>query len=169
MEQLEDNHRIEVRIYIQKVKHLEYEHKNNMRKVRSDGDVALDEEKSAHFGREKQLKDDKKAFRVELIERELKNEEFINEWKERHNKKMLKMRQEFEKTLSETDSKYVAKVDKLRTEIDALMTEKLLELTPERVRNLLEEVIRTHLGWLVVWGNVFGSLIGLVSTMAGYP
>jgi uncharacterized membrane-anchored protein YjiN (DUF445 family) len=67
------------------------------------------------------------------------------------------------------DAKSILSVDKLRTEIDTLMTEKLLELTPERVRDLLEEVIRTHLGWLVVWGNVFGALIGLVSTMAGYP
>lgn len=67
------------------------------------------------------------------------------------------------------DAKSILSVDKLRTEIDTLMTEKLLELTPERVRDLLEEVIRTHLGWLVVWGNVFGALIGVVSTMAGYP
>lgn len=67
------------------------------------------------------------------------------------------------------DAKSILSVDKLRNEIDLLMTEKLLELTPERVRDLLEEVIRTHLGWLVVWGNVFGSLIGVVSTMAGYP
>jgi hypothetical protein len=67
------------------------------------------------------------------------------------------------------DAKSILSVDKLRSEIDLLMTEKLLELTPERVRDLLEEVIRTHLGWLVVWGNVFGSLIGLVSVILGYP
>ena len=63
----------------------------------------------------------------------------------------------------------VLPVDKLRAEIDQLMTEKLKELTPEKVKGLMEEVIRTHLGWLVVWGNVFGSLIGILSTIAGYP
>ena len=60
-------------------------------------------------------------------------------------------------------------VEKLRGEIDNLMTEKLQELTPEKVKQLMEEVIRTHLGWLIVWGNVFGSLIGLLSVAAGYP
>ena len=30
------------------------------------------------------------------------------------------------------------------------MSEKLLELTPEKVKELMEEVIRTHLGWLIV-------------------
>jgi len=67
------------------------------------------------------------------------------------------------------DMKSIMSVEKLRSEIDLLMTEKLLELTPEIVRDLLEEVMRKHLGCLIVWGNVFGALIGLVSTMAGYP
>ena len=57
----------------------------------------------------------------------------------------------------------------LHGEIDGLMTEKLQELTPEKVKELMEDVIRTHLGWLVVWGNVFGSLIGLASVALGYP
>jgi len=54
-------------------------------------------------------------------------------------------------------------IETIRTEIDSLMSTKLLELTPERVKLLLEEVMREHLGWLIVWGNVFGGLIGLVS------
>ena len=48
------------------------------------------------------------------------------------------------------------KVDTLRTELDTLMTTKLLELTPDRVKKLMEDVMREHLGWLIVWGNVFG-------------
>lgn len=59
-------------------------------------------------------------------------------------------------------------VDKVRAELDSLMTEKLKLLTPEIVKKLMEEVIRTHLGWLIVWGNVFGGLIGVVSQAAGY-
>ena len=35
------------------------------------------------------------------------------------------------------------------------------ELTPARVKHLLESVIRSHLGWLVVWGNIFGGCIGM--------
>ena len=41
-------------------------------------------------------------------------------------------------------------------------------ITPAMVKELLEEVIRVHLGWLVVWGNVFGGLIGIISTAVGY-
>jgi len=54
-------------------------------------------------------------------------------------------------------------VDVVRGEIDALMTERLETLTPEVVKQLLEDVIRDHLGWLVVWGNIFGSVIGVIA------
>eukprot|EP01086_Lenisia_limosa_P010265 TRINITY_DN34375_c0_g1_i1.p1 TRINITY_DN34375_c0_g1~~TRINITY_DN34375_c0_g1_i1.p1 ORF type:complete len:344 (+),score=116.79 TRINITY_DN34375_c0_g1_i1:90-1034(+) len=59
-------------------------------------------------------------------------------------------------------------VHKVREEVDNMMTVKLEELTPEIVKRLLEVVMREHLGWLIVWGNVFGGMIGLVSKFAGY-
>lgn len=64
---------------------------------------------------------------------------------------------------------HVISVDRVRAEVDLLMTTKMEELTPERVRSVMEEVIRVHLGWLIVWGNVFGGCIGLVSAALGYP
>jgi len=29
------------------------------------------------------------------------------------------------------------------------------------VKNIIQRMIKEHLGWLVVWGGVFGGLIGL--------
>ena len=59
-------------------------------------------------------------------------------------------------------------VESVRNEIDSLMTEKLKELTPPMVKKLMEDVIRQHLGWLIVWGNVFGGLLGIISQGFGY-
>ena len=66
------------------------------------------------------------------------------------------------------DIKEFVSVDKIRNELDKLMGEKLQQLTPERVKLLMEEVIRSHLSWLIVWGNVFGGLLGIVSQLFGY-
>ena len=42
------------------------------------------------------------------------------------------------------------------------------ELTADRVKKLIEVVMKTHLGWLVVWGNIFGGLIGIAAEAVGY-
>jgi len=49
--------------------------------------------------------------------------------------------------------------------IDGLVTKRLNDLTPKMVNDLVHELIHTHLGWLVIWGGVFGGLIGLLSSM----
>lgn len=54
-------------------------------------------------------------------------------------------------------------IPRLRGQIDQLLETKLEELTPEVVKRMMEQVMRKHLGWLIVWGNVFGGLIGLLS------
>ncbi len=53
----------------------------------------------------------------------------------------------------------VAKVDKI-------VAARLDELTPEDVKRIVQDMIHEHLGWLVVWGGVFGGLIGLLSSLA---
>ena len=48
--------------------------------------------------------------------------------------------------------------------VEALITRRLDELTPDMVKVLVQELIKEHLGWLVVWGGIFGGLIGLISS-----
>ena len=52
--------------------------------------------------------------------------------------------------------------DTLLAQVEAIIDKRLAELTPEHVKGIVEDMIRKHLGWLVVWGGVFGGLIGLV-------
>lgn len=52
----------------------------------------------------------------------------------------------------------------IRHSVEALITKRLNDLTPQMVNDLVHELIHTHLGWLVVWGGVFGGAIGLVSS-----
>ncbi len=47
---------------------------------------------------------------------------------------------------------------------DSIDTRRLHELSPDIVKSIVQEVIRRHLGWLVVWGGVFGGLIGFATT-----
>lgn len=80
---------------------------------------------------------------------------------------------EFEKQASEILSNIdIASVlrketdfDTFKSKISAMVDTTLNELTPQRVKKIVEDMMRTHLGWLVVWGGVFGALIGFVSAI----
>lgn len=50
-------------------------------------------------------------------------------------------------------------------QVEEIIDNRLAELTPEQVKRIVQEMIRKHLGWLVVWGGVFGGLIGLVVSL----
>ncbi len=56
-----------------------------------------------------------------------------------------------------------SKSDDLVERIESIVDERLDELTPVMVKEMIHNIIKEHLGWLVVWGGVFGGLIGFVS------
>ena len=59
-------------------------------------------------------------------------------------------------------------IDKIRIEIDKFLTTKVEQITPEMLKKIIEDVIREHLGWLIIWGNIFGALLGIISQAVGY-
>ena len=48
----------------------------------------------------------------------------------------------------------------LLTQVEQIIDQRLDELTPGQVKNIIQTMIREHLGWLVVWGGAVGGLIG---------
>ena len=37
---------------------------------------------------------------------------------------------------------------------------RLKDLTPVQVKKIIQDIIQSHLGWLVVWGGLLGAVIG---------
>ncbi len=59
--------------------------------------------------------------------------------------------------------------DDFSEKIGGIVKSRLDDMTPEIVKDILQRMIRKHLGWLVVWGAVFGGLIGFVSSLFLLP
>lgn len=49
--------------------------------------------------------------------------------------------------------------------VNLIVEKRLAELTPRMVKLIIQQMIRAHLGWLVVWGGVCGGLIGLLASL----
>lgn len=54
--------------------------------------------------------------------------------------------------------------DDIHQQIEHIVQSRLNELTPQMVKDIIQTMIREHLGWLVVWGGVFGGVIGLATS-----
>ncbi|MDO9163531.1 MAG: DUF445 domain-containing protein [Methylococcaceae bacterium] len=50
--------------------------------------------------------------------------------------------------------------------IETVIDKRLSELTPQLVKEMVLLIISEHLGWLVVWGGIFGGLMGAVFAFA---
>lgn len=73
--------------------------------------------------------------------------------------------------ITQSDTFHTALHDSLNTRqlgddivlsVERIVDQRLEELTAQQVKEIVQQIIREHLGWLVVWGGVFGGLLGLV-------
>ena len=62
MEKMEKQHNVNIKVYMQKVKHLEYEHKSEQEKVGNKAQDSMKEEKNHHQKNEKEMRHDKKEL-----------------------------------------------------------------------------------------------------------
>lgn len=143
MEIMEDNHRVEVRVYVQKVKHLEYEHKNNLKRVQADSTGHLDEEKDIHQHRETVLRSTKQSLRLELKERELSNEDEIDQMKQAHEKNLMKLREQFEKNNAALEERCQQRLKELQESLELRRKVDMHEI--EERKNLhINDLMKNH-------------------------
>ena len=55
MQDMEEKHRTQIKVFNQKVKHLEYEHGNSCDKVQNDSQKVMKEERTYHTNEEKEM------------------------------------------------------------------------------------------------------------------
>jgi len=53
----------------------------------------------------------------------------------------------------------------MRNKVSDIIEKRLNELTPQLVKEIIQAMIKKHLGWLVVWGGIFGGAIGVVAAL----
>lgn len=75
---------------------------------------------------------------------------------------------EFRESVAEGIAKAGAGKESLYTRVEHIVDRRLDELTPPLVKEIVQTMIKKHLGWLVVWGGVLGGLIGIVAKAVGW-
>lgn len=143
MELLEDNHRVELRVYQQKVKHLEYEHRNNIKSIIQDGTGLLEIEQTSHDDRERELLRVKEQLKFEQMELELVNTNKVAEVRQQHEKQLAKLRQQFEDGMSELNSRCESRLRQLQSDLELRRRVEVHEVE-ERKNQHINDLIHNH-------------------------
>ncbi|EDV25474.1 uncharacterized protein TRIADDRAFT_24206, partial [Trichoplax adhaerens] len=143
MEEEEERHQVEIKVYKQKVKHLLYEHQNNITELKAENSVSLKLAQDDKRGREMELEKDKRGLKVQIKEMELSNEDIMKDLKKKHDEVVTQMRQEFERKSRELEIKYEKKMRDLRDELDLRRKTEIHEIE-ERKNNQINTLMKNH-------------------------
>ena len=56
-------------------------------------------------------------------------------------------------------------IESFTLEAEKVIATKIDKLTAAMVKEIVQDIIKKHLGWLVVWGGVFGGIMGLITAI----
>ena len=138
-----ENHRIEMRVYEQKIKHLDYEHGQSMKGVAAELEGENKGEEELHLKREALTRAEKGGLRGRVRAAEEANAEASRQSKALADKSLSKLRQEFRGTLDALRAKYEARLASLRDDLSLRHRVEVHEV--EERKNLhINQLLRAH-------------------------
>mmetsp|Transcript_4352 Transcript_4352/g.15055 ORF Transcript_4352/g.15055 Transcript_4352/m.15055 type:complete len:470 (+) Transcript_4352:14-1423(+) len=143
MEEMEERHQVEIKVYKQKVKHLLYEHQNNITTLKAESEMALKLQQDDFRKREGELTKDKRSLNLFLKEQALAHEDVVRQLKLEHARLITKLRQEFEQNAKDMQQKYEKKMKLLRDDLELRRKQEVHEIE-ERKNTHINELMKKH-------------------------
>lgn len=116
---LEEKHNVELKVYKERLKHLLFEHQSEYseHKFKNKAGLKIVQEQSRL--EERQGKEDARAVKVELKERETSHHDYLKGLKEEQDRKISELRHNFERKARELSLKFERKARTLREQLES--------------------------------------------------
>ncbi|XP_078400592.1 dynein regulatory complex subunit 4 [Cetorhinus maximus] len=143
MEDAEERHQVEIKVYKQKVKHLLYEHQNNLAELKAENTVAMKLDQKEHRDQEHAIQNNIRNLKVQLKEQELSNENMVKTLKLKNDEEITRLWNDFEKQTQDIEAKYQKKMDVLRDEMELKRKTEIHEIE-ERKNGQINALMKNH-------------------------
>jgi len=143
MEEAEERHQVEIKVYKQKAKQLLWEHQNASAELRMNSTTALKRAAEEVTNHEKVIRDEKNELKIELRTVELSHQDHVMQLTAAHDQKVTEMRETFERRSDEIVSKFEKK---MREERDILELRRKTEIheIEERKNGQIHALMKNH-------------------------
>lgn len=106
LQDLEEKHQVEVKIYKQRLKHLLHEHQNDITIKKTEAEVALKMAQDDNREQQADVRNERRTLNIALKEIELSHEQYIRGLKREQDQKITFLRHEFERKANEVQKLY---------------------------------------------------------------
>ncbi|KAJ9601822.1 hypothetical protein L9F63_000004 [Diploptera punctata] len=143
IEEAEEKHQMEIKLYKQKVKHLLYERQNNLSELKAESMVSLKMAQDDYNEQEMELLKDKKELKSQLKEKKMSHQDEIRTIRMNHSEEVSKLRETFEVEAREIEAKFEKRLVTQRSELNSRHRLELTEVV-ERKNKQIAELMKNH-------------------------
>lgn len=143
LQDLEEKHQVEIKIYKQRLKHLLQEHQNEVTHKKTESELALKMSQDDNRENESDVKEDKRNLNIELKEIEISHEEYIRGLKREQDQKITFLRHEFERKANEAQKLFEARMKKTRETLDRTRKDEIKSIE-EAKHVMIDKLMAEH-------------------------
>jgi len=118
MQDQDERHQIELKMFQQRLKHLRYHQLDEIAEQKRELEISKEMEETSHQFTLQDQRKDIRSLKVELKEAEISQEDFIRMLKLEQDKKIFELRQEFDRRARDLQAKYALKMKTLRDDME---------------------------------------------------
>lgn len=143
MEQMEEQHKVMIKVYMQKVKHLEYEHDQDRTKVKLEAEKAMSDEREYNTNSEKDMKKDKQEKKIQYGDNDNANLSEVESVEEELKAKLKETDEVLNASKKELINSYERKLANLKKELELRLKVEIHEIE-ERKNQHYNDLMKNH-------------------------
>jgi hypothetical protein len=143
LQDLEEKHQVEIKIYKQRLKHLLNEHQNEISLRKTEAEMAVKMSQDDNRETELDMRGDKRSMNLSIKDMELSHEEFIRSLKREQDQKITSLRHEFERKANEVQKTFDTGIRKMREDLDKARREEIKAIE-DRKAVMIEKLMAEH-------------------------
>lgn len=143
MEKMEEQHKVMIKVYMQKVKHLEYEHGHDCDTVKLNAEQAMKDEKDFNITNEKDMRKDKQEKKIQYGDNENAALSTIEETEEKLKEQLREIEGVLKQSKANLIKGYERKLDQLKKELELRLKVEIHEIE-ERKNQHYNDLMKNH-------------------------